>query len=106
MYLGITITTIIITSYILERFQTTGIISSTIYATLLFLLVIIIVIGSIIAPLTKTWAAGSHYNVITAGCSIGSIIAIHGTNRADLMLGCDTEDVMYGNLVMMYFRVV
>jgi hypothetical protein len=37
-----------------------------------------------------------RYNVIEAACSIGSIITTDGTNDADIMFGCDLEDVMYG----------
>ena len=38
----------------------------------------------------------SNYNVIETACSIGSIITTDGTNDADIMLGCDLEDIMYG----------
>jgi hypothetical protein len=39
-----------------------------------------------------------RYNVIEAACSIGSsiITTTDGTNDADIMFGCDLEDVMYG----------
>ena len=37
-----------------------------------------------------------RYNVIEAACSIGSIITTDGTNDADIMFGCDLEDVIYG----------
>jgi hypothetical protein len=37
-----------------------------------------------------------RYNVIEAACSIGSSITTDGTNDADIMFGCDLEDVMYG----------
>jgi Ca2+-binding RTX toxin-like protein len=42
--------------------------------------------------LTESWG----YNVIKTACSIGSIITTDDTNRPDLMLGCDLENVMYG----------
>ena len=38
----------------------------------------------------------SRYNVIEAACSIGSIITTDGTEKSDIMLGCDLDDVMYG----------
>jgi hypothetical protein len=47
---------------------------------------------SSLIPLTESL----RYNVIEAACSIGSIITTDGTNDADIMFGCDLEDVMYG----------
>ena len=38
----------------------------------------------------------SRYNVIEAACSIGSIITTDGSEKSDIMLGCDLDDVMYG----------
>jgi hypothetical protein len=47
---------------------------------------------SSLIPLTESL----RYNVIEAACSIGSIITTDGTNDADIMFGCDLEDVIYG----------
>ena len=79
----------------MKNFQTTNIISSTINTRLLFL-VLVVIIGSMIVPLTNAWAKDSRYNVIEAACSPGSIITTDGTSGTDIMLGCDLEDVMYG----------
>src|SRR5918994_1238934 len=43
----------------------------------------------------NAWDSDS-YNVMTAGCSIDSIITTYGTNDHDIMQGCDLEDVMNG----------
>src|SRR5687768_5851690 len=38
----------------------------------------------------------SRYNVIEAACSAGNIITTDGTDKPDIMLGCDLDDIMYG----------
>jgi hypothetical protein len=43
------------------------------------------------------FSSDSRYNVIEAACSIGSIISTDGTNEPDIILGCDLEDIMYGD---------
>ena len=53
-------------------------------------------VNSVSATLHSSSSSDSNYNVIEAACSIGSIITTDGTNDPDLMLGCDLEDVMYG----------
>ena len=37
----------------------------------------------------------SRHNVIEAACSPGSIITTDGTDKPDIMLGCDLDDIMY-----------
>ncbi|MCC2648710.1 MAG: hypothetical protein K0R16_1513 [Nitrososphaeraceae archaeon] len=53
-------------------------------------------VNSVSATNHHSSSSDSSYNVITAGCSTGSIVATDGTHMPDLMLGCELGDVMYG----------